>query len=133
RFFSLRISAMGRMWYYYLTSPGTSLVDKRTSPLQNISMDQNQINQSGTVPNGSEDFGNVPNNSESFRTVPKGSERFGTIQNAAERKDNHTLTVRETARMFEVAGVARTERSIVNWCQLNKLGVVRLDAYFDPN
>ena len=36
-------------------------------------------------------------------------------------------------RMFEAAGVARTERSIVNWCQMNSQGVARLDAYFDPN
>jgi len=41
--------------------------------------------------------------------------------------------VREVARMFESAGVARTERSIINWCQPNKLGIPRLDAYFDPN
>jgi hypothetical protein len=37
------------------------------------------------------------------------------------------------ARMFETAGVARTERSITNWCQPNKSGIARLDAYFDPN
>lgn len=35
--------------------------------------------------------------------------------------------------MFEAAGVARTERSITNWCQPNRTGVARLDAYFDPN
>jgi hypothetical protein len=35
--------------------------------------------------------------------------------------------------MFEVAGVARTERSITNWCQPSRTGVARLDAYFDPN
>ncbi len=35
--------------------------------------------------------------------------------------------------MFEAAGVARTERSIINWCQVNKMGVDRLDNYFDPN
>jgi predicted RNase H-like nuclease (RuvC/YqgF family) len=35
--------------------------------------------------------------------------------------------------MFETAGVARTERSITNWCQPNKSGIARLDAYFDPN
>ena len=29
--------------------------------------------------------------------------------------------------------MARTERSIINWCQLNSQGVARLDAYFDPN
>jgi hypothetical protein len=51
----------------------------------------------------------------------------------AERKSNHTLTVREVARMFETAGVARTERSIVNWCQANKTGIARLDSYYDPN
>jgi hypothetical protein len=35
--------------------------------------------------------------------------------------------------MFEAAGVARTERSIVNWCQPNKTGIARLDGYYDPN
>ena len=43
------------------------------------------------------------------------------------------VTVRETARMFEAAGVARTERSIINWCQPNRQGIARLDSYFDPN
>jgi hypothetical protein len=35
--------------------------------------------------------------------------------------------------MFEAANVARTERSIVNWCQANSAGIARLDAYLDPN
>ena len=35
--------------------------------------------------------------------------------------------------MFEAAGVGRTERSVTNWCQPNKVGVPRLDSYFDPN
>jgi len=87
----------------------------------------------GNVPHPSESFGNVPNNSESFRTVPKGAEAFGTFPNASEKNADHTVTVREAARLFEAAGVARTERSIVNWCQPNKTGVARLDAYFDPN
>ena len=43
------------------------------------------------------------------------------------------MTVREVARLFEAAGVARTERSITNWCQPNKMGVARLENYFDPN
>lgn len=85
------------------------------------------------VPNPSEAFENVPNHAESFRIVPKGSETFGSLPHVAERKANHTLTVREVARMFEAAGVARTERSVVNWCQPNRQGVARLDAYFDPN
>jgi len=86
-----------------------------------------------TVLNDSATFGNIPKGSESFRTVPHGSESFRNIPKASERKENHTLTVREAARMFEAAGVARTERSITNWCQPNRTGVARLDSYFDPN
>ena len=41
--------------------------------------------------------------------------------------------MREVARLFEAAGVGRTERSIVNWGQPNKKGIARLDSYFDPN
>lgn len=41
--------------------------------------------------------------------------------------------MREVARKFEAAGVARTERSIVNWCQPNPQGVARLHAFFDTN
>ena len=78
---------------------------------------------SSTVPKDSEEFGKVPNSSESFRAVRNGSEP----------KLNHTLTVREVARMFEAAGVARTERSITNWCRSNKTGIARLKAYYDQN
>jgi hypothetical protein len=60
---------------------------------------------------------------ESFRNVPQ----------ASERKENHTLTVREVARLFEAAGVARSERSIVNWCQPNRQGIPRLYSYYDPH
>jgi len=78
-------------------------------------------------------FGRVLNNSAPFGTVPNAAEDFRTLPQFSERKESHTLTVREVARMFESAGVARTERSIINWCQPNKLGIPRLDAYFDPN
>ena len=81
----------------------------------------------------SETFGKIPNTSESFRTIPQAAEDFRTLPKFTERKESHTLTVREVARMFESDGVARTERSIINWCQPNKLGIPRLDAYFDPN
>ena len=81
----------------------------------------------------SSSFGNVPNDAESFGIHPTASADFRTLPKIAERKESHTLTVREVARMFESAGVARTERSIINWSQPNKLGVSRLDAYFDPN
>ena len=55
------------------------------------------------------------------------------MRNAAERTEQHTLTVREVARFFEQAGVPRTERSIINWCRLNRHGVARLDSFFDEN
>jgi hypothetical protein len=81
----------------------------------------------------SEDFRTDPNASAGFGNVPQNAETFRTVQNSLERRSDHTLTVREVARMFEAAGVARTERSITNWCQPNKTGIARLDAYFDPN
>lgn len=85
------------------------------------------------MPNGSEPFRTVPQTSESFGKVPHAAESFGNLSNTSERTDSHTLTVREVARMFEAAGVARTERSIVNWCQPNPQGMARLDAFFDTN
>lgn len=87
----------------------------------------------GKVRNVSEGFGSVPKASEPFRKLPNDSEGFGSFPNVSERKESHTLTVREVVRMFEAAGVARTERSIINWCQPNKNGIARLDNYFDPN
>jgi hypothetical protein len=86
-----------------------------------------------TVPQPSEDFGNVPNDSETFRTLPNDTEDFRKVRNGSARTESHTLTVREVAKMFEQAGVPRTERSVVNWCQLNRQGVARLDAFFDEN
>ena len=65
--------------------------------------------------------------------MPNTAEDFSKVPQVAERKENHTLTVRETARMFEAAGVARTERSVINWCQPNRQGITRLDSYYDPN
>ncbi len=85
------------------------------------------------VPNMSESFGTVPPASAPFRTVRNDSDPFGTVPSRSERKENHTLTVREVARLFETAGVARTERSIVKWCRRVGNEVPRLDSYFDPN
>ena len=87
----------------------------------------------GTVPQNAEVPFDIPQASAEFRTVPNAAEDFGKVPQAAERKENHTLTVRETARMFEAAGVARTERSVINWCQPNRQGITRLDSYYDPN
>jgi hypothetical protein len=120
-------------------------VDNLASPPVNFQnfMELNSQNNPGTIPHPAEDSDNVRNGSESFRMVPKASEsfgkarndsaRFGIIPKASERKESHSLTVREAARLFEAAGVARTERSITNWCWPNRQGVPRLDCYFDPN
>lgn len=83
----------------------------------------------GSVPHAAESFGTVPNDAESFRTVPPAAEPLPP----ADWRESYTLTVRETARLFEAAGVARSERSIVNWCQRNRQGIARLEAYYDPN
>jgi hypothetical protein len=96
-------------------------------------MEHNLQNHSENIPHASAEFGNVQNNSAPFRTVQNDAENFGRVPQILERKESHTLTVREVARMFEGAGVARTERSIVNWCTPNRTGIARLDSYFDPN
>jgi hypothetical protein len=88
---------------------------------------------SGRTRENAESSSEVPQGSAEFRTMPKDAEDFGKVPQVAERCGNHTLTVRETARMFETAGVARTERSIINWCQPNRQGIMRLDSYYDPN
>src|SRR2546426_8613596 len=68
-------------------------------------------------------FGNARNASTDFRK----------FQPPQHRKENHTISVRDAAKMFEAAGVARTERSIINWCRQNRQGLARLDCYLDPN
>ncbi|MGH7993065.1 MAG: hypothetical protein ACREDQ_06090, partial [Limisphaerales bacterium] len=106
-------------------------VDKSDFPVKHF-MDQPPQNYTGSVPPHSDGASNLRNDSERFGKVPNGSESFGTVRNDAEgfriipkvseRKENHTLTVHEAAQLFEAAGVARTERSIVNWCQPNRHG-----------
>lgn len=83
----------------------------------------------GTVPHISDTFGNLPNDAATFPIIPQASEPAAPT----DWRESYTLTVREVARLFETAGVARSERSIVNWCQRNRQGIARLDAYFDPN
>lgn len=87
----------------------------------------------GNLPHTSETFGTVPHPSASFRNLPNASASFRTFPKPSERTANHTLTVREVARMFEDAAVSRTERSIVNWCLPNKHDVARLDGVYDAN
>lgn len=85
------------------------------------------------TPEKVEPSSDVPQVSADFRTVPNAAEKFGTVPQTDERREDHTLTVKETARRFEAAGVARTERSIINWCQPNRQEIARLDGYYDPN
>ena len=87
----------------------------------------------GNLPNPSATVGTVPQDAEGFGNLPQAAETFRTMRNAAERTEQHTLTVREVVRLFEVAGVPRTERSIINWCQPNHQGVARLGAFYDTN
>jgi len=103
------------------------------APPPKIFMDQNNQNQSVPVPQDSTEFGSVRKDSATCGNVPHDAESFGKVPQTSERNENHTLTVREVARLFEGAGVARSERSIVNWCQPNRQGIPRLDSYYDPN
>src|SRR3989338_784373 len=83
---------------------------------------------------------NVPNtserNKESFGIIPHAAERkikrSGSVPNTSERTTQHTLSVKEVARMFEDANAACTERAIINWVKPNKYGIARLDGYYDP-
>ena len=92
-------------------------------------MENNPPSDFGTVLQASAEFGSVPRAAAGFGSVRKDAEGFRNMPQLSERKENHTLTVRDVSRMFETAGVARSERSIVNWCQRNALGAAKLDAY----
>jgi hypothetical protein len=81
----------------------------------------------------SEGHGNVRQSAADFGNIPQPTASFGNMRQSTEKSENHTVTVREAARLFEAAGVARIERSIVNWCHPNRQGVARLDCYFDEN
>ena len=84
----------------------------------------------------SESFGNSSeskaNLSEKEIQVSEGKEEiFRKLTKASEKTVDHSLTVRETAKIFEDSGVPRTERSIINWCNQNSQGECRLDCYYD--
>jgi hypothetical protein len=95
------------------------------------------------VPNGAENDQNsselVPNNDRehsegigtSPMTVPNGAERFRTAPACSETHEGFTITIREAARIFEEAGVPRTERAITKWCNLNARGVARLACCYN--
>jgi hypothetical protein len=71
--------------------------------------------------------GGIPNRSE-----PQGFEapEQRTAPTCGTEHENLTITVREAARIFEEAGVPRTERAITNWCNPNARGIVRLECCY---
>jgi hypothetical protein len=67
---------------------------------------------------------NIPNTSE---------EHHGTAPSCSDENSEHTITVREAARIFEEAGILRTERSLTNWCNKNARGVTRFDCCYSES
>ncbi len=64
---------------------------------------------------------NIPNSSEgNNRTAPS----------CSNKNSGYTITVREAARIFEEAGILRTERTLTNWCNTNARGIARLDCCY---
>ena len=90
-------------------------------------------NEDSMTPNPQRDSDTLRNDSEDLRKVPQSSEAFRSVPNDAEARESYTLTVREVARMFEDAGVARTERSVTNWCRKDASGSSRLNCRYDHN
>jgi hypothetical protein len=100
-------------------------------------------NEIKTVPNNAEPIApsaehvpnDIPEQTEPFGTeeasVPNEPERFRTAPVCTEEHDGFTITIREAARIFEEAGVPRTERAITKWCNMNTRGVARLDCCYN--
>jgi hypothetical protein len=102
--------------------------------------DQNRSEPFGTLrnetANHSEQFrtssepvpNNVPIRSEPVRN--ESAEQPRTVPACSIEHEGFTITVREAARIFEEAGVPRTERAITKWCNQNARGVTRLDCCY---
>lgn len=74
----------------------------------------------------------LPKDSEDLRNSSEViSEAGRAFRNVSEKYEDHTIPVREAAKTFEDSNVPVTERTIINWCNPNKRGIVRLDCYFD--
>lgn len=91
--------------------------NNQQSPLDGDVISEDMPNNSDGLGNGAEA---VMGNNPKFR-------------NLAAKTADHTVTVREAAKIFEEANLPVTERTIINWCNPNKRGIVRLDGYFDLN
>lgn len=104
---------------------------------QNDNRSERNAEPFGSVPNDSEDVPNetrdrsepVPHRSE--QTQKHASEQFRTAPSCSPDHAALTITVREAARIFEEAGVPRTERAITNWCNQNARGVTRLECCYN--
>jgi hypothetical protein len=99
-----------------------------------VMSEENTIHQQSAQNVSSEAFGTSRNDAEPFRLIPKDAEKVGSVPNLSdelERVEKYSLTVREVARMFEEAGVPRTERSIVKWCAKDPNGIPRLTCRLD--
>lgn len=68
---------------------------------------------------------------ESEPVHPTAPEPYRTAPVCSERHEGFTITVREAARIFEEAGVPRTERAITNWCNRNARGITRLECCYN--
>jgi hypothetical protein len=101
-------------------------------------------NDAEIVRNGSEEVQNgserVPNErieeapsvlQDAEQPHPIASEQFRTAPTCSVPHDEFSITVREAARIFDEAGVPRTERAITNWCNRNARGITRLDACYN--
>jgi len=95
------------------------------------------------IGNVSDDGGRVQNPSEGarndateVRNASEGtpsliSEQRRTAPACSAQHESCTITVREAARIFEDAGVPRTERAITNWCNRNARGITRLACCYN--
>lgn len=84
---------------------------------------------------GSEQFRTGQNHSEGVQNETKfnpisSEERRRTAASCSDENTDHTITVREAARILEEAGILRTERALTNWCNRNSRGVTRLDCCY---
>lgn len=64
------------------------------------------------------------------KTIRSHSETYRTAPVCSESHEGFSITVREAARIFEQAGVPRTERAITNWCNKNARGITRLTCCY---
>ena len=94
-------------------------------------MDQGELKQEELLDGASE---KVPKESPIDSEFPPkvSEERFGNETKSSERTPNHTLTIRQVAKIFEDNRITLTERTILNWCHKNKRGIFRLDSFFEP-